>query len=57
MPTEEGLTQIRSHLTNNVDGMSYEPNKVMLSKIEGMLKNGQELKGAYKDFYEHELLK
>ncbi|THF74058.1 RHS repeat domain-containing protein [Cohnella fermenti] len=55
VPSKFGLTQIKNHLTNNVDGMSYAPNKVMLNKIEEMLNNGEELKGAYKDFYEHEL--
>ena len=42
-------------MTNDVDGLSYEPNIAMKDKIEDMLSNNQELTGAYKDFYEHEL--
>lgn len=36
-------------------GLDFEPNKAMMEKIEEMLSNNQELTGAYKDFYEHEL--
>ena len=51
----EGFDEIKNHLTNNVDGMSYEPNKIMLEKIDNMLANNQKLTGAYEDFYYHEL--
>lgn len=51
----DGLNEIRKHLTNDVDGLDFEPNKAMMEKIEEMLSNNQELSGAYKDFYEHEL--
>lgn len=49
------MDKVKEHLTNNVDGMDFEPNKVMLDKINEMLSNGQELTGAYKEFYNHEL--
>ncbi len=51
----DGLNEVRNHLTNDVDGLDFEPNKVMMNKIEEMLSNNQKLTGAYKDFYEHEL--
>ena len=51
----DGLNEVRNHLTNDVDGLDFEPNKAMMNKIEEMLANNQELTGAYKDFYEHEL--
>ena len=51
----DGLNEVRKHLTNDVDGLDFEPNKAMMEKIEEMLSNSQELTGAYKDFYEHEL--
>ena len=51
----DGLNEVRKHLTNDVDGFDFEPNKAMMEKIKEMLSNNQELTGAYKDFYEHEL--
>ncbi len=51
----DGLNEVRKHLTNDVDGLDFEPNNAMMGKIEKMLSNGQKLTGAYKDFYEHEL--
>lgn len=51
----DGLNEVRNHLTNDVDGLDFEPNKIMMNKIEEMLSNNQKLTGAYKDFYEHEL--
>ena len=51
----DGLNEIMKHLTNDVDGLDFEPNKAMMKKIEEILSNNQELTGAYKDFYEHEL--
>ena len=51
----DGLNEVRKHLTSDVDGLDFEPNKAMMEKIEEMLSNNQELTGAYKDFYEHEL--
>ncbi|MBR4085817.1 MAG: RHS repeat-associated core domain-containing protein [Lachnospiraceae bacterium] len=51
----DGLNEVRRHLTNDVDGLDFEPNKAMMNKIEEMLSANQELTGAYKDFYEHEL--
>ena len=51
----DGLNEVRKHLTNDVDGLDFEPNNAMMGKIEEMLSNNQELTGAYKDFYEHEL--
>lgn len=51
----DGLNEVRKHLTNDVDGLDFEPNNAMMRKIEEMLSNNQELTGAYKDFYEHEL--
>lgn len=51
----EGLDAVRKHLTNDVDGLDFEPNIAMMDKIEEMLSKNQELTGAYKDFYEHEL--
>lgn len=53
----DGLNEVKNHLINDVDGMDYEPNKAMLQKIEELLSDNQELTGAYKDFYEHELTK
>ena len=41
-------------MTNDVDGLDFEPNKAMMNKIEEKLSGNQELTGAYKDFYEHE---
>lgn len=51
----DGLNEVRKHLTNDVDGLDFEPNNAMMKKIEKMLFNGQKLTGAYKNFYEHEL--
>ena len=51
----DGLNEIRNHLMNDVDGLDFKPNEVMMANIEEMLVNNQELVGAYKDFYEHEL--
>ncbi len=51
----EGLDTIRNHLTNDVDGLEFKPNEAMMDKIEELLSNNQELEGAYKDFYDHEL--
>ena len=51
----DGLNEVRNHLTNDVDGLDFEPNKAMMNKIEEILSNNQKLTGAYKDFYEHEL--
>ncbi len=51
----DGLNEVRKHLTNDVDGLDFEPNKAMMKRIDEMLSNNQELTGAYKDFYEHEL--
>ena len=51
----DGLDKLRKHLTDDVDGLDFEPNKAMMNKIEEMLSDNQKLTGAYKDFYEHEL--
>ena len=54
-PSMDGLYRIRKHLMNDVEGFEFKPNKVMINKIKEMLTNNQELTGAYKNFYEHEL--
>ncbi len=54
-PSMDGLYRIREYLMNDVEGFEYKPNKVMINKIKEMLTNNQELTGAYKNFYEHEL--
>lgn len=51
----DGLNEVRRHLTNDVDGLDFEPNRAMMNRIEEMLSGNQELTGAYRDFYEHEL--
>ena len=51
----EGLKEINNHLSDDVEGFEFEPNKAMINKIEEMINNGEPLSGAYKDFYEHEL--
>ena len=51
----DGLNEVRRHLTYDVDGLDFEPNKAMMNKIEEMISDNQELTGAYRDFYEHEL--
>ena len=51
----DGLNEVRKHLTNDVDGLDFEPNKAMMKMFDEMLSINLELTGAYKDFYEHEL--
>ena len=51
----DGLNEVINHLTKDVDGLEFDPNKEMINKLKEMLLNNQELTGAYKDFYEHEL--
>ena len=39
----DGLNEVRKHLTNDVDGLDFEPNNAMMEKIEKMLSNGQKI--------------
>lgn len=36
----EGLKEINNHLSDDVEGFEFEPNKAMINKIEEMINNG-----------------